>query len=646
MARGKFEKSRAVPASKPEHAKKKKSRKGLWIALAASAAAIVLVGVGLLVLRPERQKKPTHLYLAGVDIAGMGKEEALAAVQEAVSVYEKENMTVLLYSEPEKETIKVTYEPEEPEATEEGGAPTQEATEPATTEPAESETTEPTEPEDPDFPGMAVDSTLCLQAADVHVQVDAEKAVEDALKIRGEGTHTVALTQYMTLNEDYIHEFLNSYLAETATELKQPEVKQGAQKQVTNTVDGKEETHSVETVDITLGQRGRTLDATVLYNKILDAYYNMEFTVKDAFQDEYPAPVDVDAIYAKYCKEAVPAAYDEKTFTVTEEVNGYGFDKKTVVGQLEAAQPGETVTVELDTIVPEMTKAYLESKLFADVLGKYDTWHSKGENRTNNLILACKAINGRVFLPGEVFSFNGVVGQRTAAKGYKPATVYVGNDSADQLGGGICQVASTIYCAALYADMGIVERTEHNFFAGYTPGGMDATVYYGSLDFKFKNTSEFPIKIEAWVSGGQVHIRIIGTKTKNYTVKMECVKNSEDPYEKVEHIIKDGESYSPGQVIVSGYTGSTWTTYRVYVDANGNVISRNWEANSRYRRRDEITAVEDPNKVQPTEPPTEPPTEAPTEPPTEAPTEPPTEPPTEATTESNLPRWDWSMSQT
>lgn len=657
MAKGKFEKSRTAKAQPAANKAPRKAggkgKKKLWIAVSAAAVAVLLIAVGAyILLRPAKDRTPEHIYVAGVDIAGMSETEAVAAVQEAVAVYRSENLNVFLFGTPAPEAIHVTYDAEDTE--EPADSETGEPEESASTAPSESDAPEestPDETTDPDFPDMVLESTLCLQAADVAVTVDVERAVADAQAIRGCDEYTANVSDYMTLNDSYITELVESFVAESCTTLSQPTVRKGAAQAVTTTDDdGEESTHMADTLEITLGTRGRSLDTDALYAAILSAYTEMEFTVKLAFEDVYPDSIDLDEIYTTYCKAAVDASYDEETFEVIPEVEGYGFDKREAAELLSAAQSGETVTLVLDTIAPEYTKEYLKSRLFADLLGKYDTWHSDSEGRTNNLILACKAINGKVLLPGETFSFNGVVGQRTAAKGYKEAAVYVGMDTVGQLGGGVCQVASTIYCAALYADMEIVERTAHTFYGGYTPGGMDATVYYGSLDFKFKNSSDFPIKMEAWVAGKQVHIRIYGTKTNDYTVKMDCVKTGEDPYQTLDYIIKDGETYLPGDTVVSGYNGSTWTTYRVYVDANGNEISRQWEANSSYRRRDQKVAVEDPSKVTTPEPsdtpePTE--TQAPPETPepsdTTEPIETPELPVSSDHAEARLPHWDWSQ---
>ena len=242
-----------------------------------------------------------------------------------------------------------------------------------------------------------------------------------------------------------------------------------------------------------------------------------------------------------------------------------------------------------------------------------------------------------IIRPGETFSYNKTLGERTEAKGYKPAGAYMAGKTVETIGGGICQVSSTLYYACLKADLEIVERTAHGYTVSYMPYGMDATVSWGSLDYKFKNNTDYPIRIEASVSGGQVHVKLIGTDTKDYYVKMtyETVDGpieGETVYQTFKWDNKEG--YKDGEVIQPAYTGRTVKSYRVKYDkATGEKISSTYEATSRYKSRDKIIARVEPKPTEPpvTEPPvTQPPvTEPPaTEPPaTEAPT--PTETPEE-----------------
>jgi vancomycin resistance protein YoaR len=131
-------------------------------------------------------------------------------------------------------------------------------------------------------------------------------------------------------------------------------------------------------------------------------------------------------------------------------------------------------------------------------------------NRVHNISLACKAIDGTVLLPGDVFSYNEIVGPRVPSAGFKEAPVIIRGELQPGTGGGICQVSSTLYNAALLADLKIVRRSHHAFPVHYLPAGRDATVVDGSIDFRFRNSLEHPIAIDAKVSGGSVTFNIYG----------------------------------------------------------------------------------------------------------------------------------------
>ena len=161
-------------------------------------------------------------------------------------------------------------------------------------------------------------------------------------------------------------------------------------------------------------------------------------------------PVDLQSYYDKYCTDTVDAYYDEEAKKLVPEEVGYGFDLAYYTQQIAMAKAGEVITIQMEDREPEVTLKTLEKEFFSDVLGQCDSPHTADANRTTNLELACKAINGTILNPGEEFSFNGIVGERTKEKGYKPAIVYAsGGKSEESEGGGVCQVASTIYTACL-----------------------------------------------------------------------------------------------------------------------------------------------------------------------------------------------------
>lgn len=149
------------------------------------------------------------------------------------------------------------------------------------------------------------------------------------------------------------------------------------------------------------------------------------------------------------------------------------------------------------------------SGTYAYTYATYTTTASSSTNRDTNLKVACNAINGTILVPGQSFSFNGVVGQRTAAKGYKPATVIVGGGYSTSYGGGVCQVSSTVFNAALLSNLKITERNQHSLSVGYLPKGRDAMVNWGTSDFRFVNNSKYCIQIKASASGGKVTVTFL-----------------------------------------------------------------------------------------------------------------------------------------
>lgn len=170
----------------------------------------------------------------------------------------------------------------------------------------------------------------------------------------------------------------------------------------------------------------------------------------------------------------------------------------------------------------KQSKTVTAHKQFSKTLASYTTsFDASNTNRSTNVRLATKAINGKIVKPGKTFSFNGTVGERTAAKGYKPAIIFVGGKQETGLGGGVCQVSSTLFNAVLMSNLEIADRHCHSAPISYVPLGRDATVAYGSKDFKFTNNLKTPIKIEtSYNSSGSITMKI----KANYGTKIPKVK--------------------------------------------------------------------------------------------------------------------------
>ena len=206
--------------------------------------------------------------------------------------------------------------------------------------------------------------------------------------------------------------------------------------------------------------------------------------------------------------------------TVIEAVDGVKIEESAISSAIGDAKE-QTYTIPVELTEAKIKKADLEQVLFRDTLASATTYYNSGQtSRTTNLRLAANACDGTILNPGEEFSYNDVVGERTAARGYRSAIIFQDGQEVEGLGGGVCQPSSTIYMATLRADLDVTERYNHQFQVTYTPVSQDAAVAWGSKDFKFVNDTDYPIKLDISVGGGTLTVRIIGTKTVDKEVSL------------------------------------------------------------------------------------------------------------------------------
>ena len=358
---------------------------------------------------------------------------------------------------------------------------------------------------------------------------------------------------------------------------------------------------------------------------------NLEQPIRDALSSEADGAVYVDAailpaqaLTAQGIHDAVAgsmknAGYDAATDSITPEQAGAGFDVAEAQALLDAASPGETVEIPADIQQPHVTAAELKEVLFRDVLGQCRTHVSGTSARINNVKLSAAACNGVVLNTGDVFSYNATTGQRTPAKGYQAAPAYVGGETVDEVGGGVCQTSSTIYYACLRANLEITERYAHRYVPAYIDWGMDATVSWGGPDYKFTNNTNYPIKIVATYSKGYLTVKILGTNVDGTYVKMTNEVLSKTPWETV---YKDDPTLPAGteKVTTTPYTGYKVKSYRNVYSADGKLISSTYEATSDYKVRNKVISRGPALPEQPETPVTGP-AETPVEPPIQTPEE-------------------------
>lgn len=267
---------------------------------------------------------------------------------------------------------------------------------------------------------------------------------------------------------------------------------------------------------VTSGKTGKVVDVESSIKNIKKALvnlYNLDQPIELSVKTQEPEKIDIEKVHNEIYKEPKDAYYSQNPFTVYPSENGLDFKVSIEEAKNILSQDAEEYTIPLKVLYPNVTTNMIGSEAFPDLLSSFSTKYSVGATaRTTNLKLAASKINGTVLMPGETFSYNKVVGARTIAAGYKEAPIYVSGEVVDGLGGGICQITSTLYNAVVYANLDVVERTNHQFVPSYVGASRDATVVYGSLDFKFKNNRNYPIKINCSVSGGIANFQIFGLK--------------------------------------------------------------------------------------------------------------------------------------
>ena len=465
--------------------------------------------------------------------------------------------------------------------------------------------------------------SLTLSPGNTGARLDVEAVVKAAYEYGRTGTdaqnaktrkeaqtkvYSIALLPYLNLDLDYIYSAVEAFCDSYSIEMTQPTIHLEGQRPEypykpedwNEEEDGEyiPELDNIahQTLVITLGTPDFILEPQALYNYVLDAYslHNMEVSYEAPTLTE-PDRVDLVKVFEEFCTLPEDAELDGKTFDVTREVYGYGFDIEAVSNLLSSAAYGQRISIPLNFLTPDITAEALVGHLFKDVLAEYTSFCTDGADaaRDNNLLLACEALNGYVVKSGETFSFNIAIGPCTTNKGYLAAPSYSGS-TASVLGGGISQIASALYCSALEAGLQITQRSRHNYAVDYTLLGFDAAISYGTQDLLFVNTTQEPIRIMATANGSTVSIQLLGTVAEDAPVyRMElknlvlAIYNPNTIYQPMSQDNQQG--YVDGYVLQSGVSGYDIETYLYKYDATtGELISATLIASDHYEKRDHI----------------------------------------------------------
>ncbi len=360
------------------------------------------------------------------------------------------------------------------------------------------------------------------------------------------------------------------------------------------TLDGKKLT-------ITKGHGGKMINREAATKKLIMAATDPNIKEINLELETIEAKTpDLEEFYQELTAPVKNAEYvlENGEIRIEPEKVGIKVDKAEVKKALDSGQ--EWYTLEVETKEPEVTAEELEALLFRDTLGSFSSsFATSTYARASNVILTAERINGKILMPGDVFSYDATIGKRTAANGYKEAGVYIGNKVESGIGGGICQTSSTLYSAVLYSNLEIVSRTSHSLPVSYVPLGQDATIAEGYIDFKFKNNSEYPIKITATVNGRQLNCSILGVKNPNISVELvNTIVSTSDPKTERTENAEVPKGYK--RILNKGAKGYTVASQRI-VKNSGEVIKTEKLTKSVYRAAPVEEEVNPADKDTPTE---------------------------------------------
>lgn len=316
-----------------------------------------------------------------------------------------------------------------------------------------------------------------------------------------------------------------------------------------------------------IGRKGSFIENIKNISRLKDGKkteLDMEFTYDNVKLDEF-----VDSISSSLDKQPVNAKIEiiDNQLSIIQDLIGYKVQRDNLRQEIVSNMlscSAETLDIPVESQFASIR--YDDIKGIDTILSEYSTkFNSKIEGRTYNIKLASDSINNRILMPGDEFSFNESTGKRGKSGGYRLAPVIIGGELKESIGGGICQVSSTLYNAALYSGLEITERKNHSIPSSYTKIGLDATVVENYVDFKFKNNLNGPVFIYSKPMGNKMLVRVYGNASDKKEIQL---------YSKVTSVIPrnvvniDDPNLESGVVTVSdkGRDGFKVSSYRVFIE--------------------------------------------------------------------------------
>lgn len=562
---------RTPPTAQPSRSRREAMnhrRRNQIILIASCAVVVALIGIFFLVKLLNRGPKDSgtiysNVWAAGVNLGGLTPEEAKVALKNATdNTYTKYDMEVKV----QEETL--------------------------TLSPADT--------------GAQLNVDAVVDAAYQYGRGDSAAENKAAIKLAASSSYHIDILPYLTLNKSFIQTKVSELETQFTSALTQSKYEvTGTRPEHDKPKDQADLEKVYQTLTITLGTPQYALDSDSLYEDIMDAYNSNLFTVRAELTATYPDELDLDGIYKEYCVAPVDAVLNEQgTQVVKKAVYGYGFDLEKARTLVSSAAYGAEISVEMTFIRPALTEEEIENKYYVDTVATCVTTLPSDSDQATNVKLAFLALNDKIVKPGESFSFNSAVGQPTSAKGYKTVKILSGKDLEEVMGGGISQAASMLYYCALAANLEVTQRTVHLYAPDFIDVGLDAEAQYGTADLVFKNTSDYPIRISAKVSGNTLTMEFLGTNTGiTAEVVQEIVKTYKPATLKVALASTNAGSHKEGDVLVEGISGYDVKIYRIRRDASGSTIDKETISYTHYEKRNRVVVtIKEVTPVQPPEP--------------------------------------------
>lgn len=427
-----------------------------------------------------------------------------------------------------------------------------------------------------------VDSEKTVSLSELGISADPDTTVEQAFSVGRQGgifRKTFSLLKSLVARTDVPLAIAANDAAVSAVidELSAP-----------YTVEVKNSEYHLEgnTLVITKGEPGKVVNKEKVMALLFDVARHTDISeISMVPENTDPKKVDVDKFYEalSYSPQDAYYKYEDGQVTIVDEMPKIIVTKDVIKQAFESDDMEIRIPVEVE--MPEKTAEELRGMLFRDTLATYSSsFASSSASRAENVRLSASRVNGYILMPGDVFSYDSAIGRRTAANGYREAGVYVGNKQETGIGGGICQTSSTLYSAALYANLEIVTRTSHSLPVSYVPAGMDATIAEGYIDLKIRNNTQYPVKLVAVTSGRNLTCKVLGVKTEGQSVE---IINTRTGTLSPKTVRTFNEEIPVGykKVIAKGAGGYTVASKRI-VKMNGEVVRTEKLTNSVYKAAD------------------------------------------------------------